>query len=191
MSGREGRIYLKTKLYKRIIIVAFLAVASLVTNWRIEACFRTAVFLNWGNTAGEWRSITKELDDIEGFRRKGLFDYNLVNPFELYAMEEYTFIDKEGNVTEEDLKQLVMPIVDKANRELDGNPTKIYVGHYTPHKLSREVFIFKTIGFFQNLHVHSDNNDSTNDSTNDNINNTRNTYWTIIVYKRARNPFWL
>ncbi len=170
---------MKTKLYKRIIIVVFLAVASLITSWCVEACFRTVVLLNWNNTASEWRSITRELDDIEGFRKEGLFDYNLVNPYELYAIKEYTVIDKDGNMTQQELEQLVMPVVNKANRELDGNPAMVYVGHGTPHKLKRVLFIYKPIMLFRKARAHN-HNSNTNDSR-----------WTVIVYKRARNPFLL
>ena len=183
---------MKTKFCKRLIVFVIVLISSLKTCWDVEFAFRTLVCLRWSKTSAQWHEISSSLDDINGLRGpEGLFDYNLINPFEMYAMRAYTVVDKDGTMTREQLEALVQPIADELNRELDGNPAQVFVGAYLPDHLRRVGMIFKPFNLWDDIKDFFKSDSEKQKFDMEKWENSTHRVWNVVIYKRARNPFLL
>lgn len=137
---------------------------------------RCVLLLSHDIVFGEWSDLMDELSkDKPQEPHPFPLDYYMHSLFEVYAVKQFYFDDETGSFTEEQVREIYQPLVDEANKRFDGTETKIYVGHENPYNITPKFFPAKLYYWIDKIFG----------------DNEPNTKWHIVVYKRARLPFWL
>ncbi len=142
----------------------------------IEFSIRLYLFSTWDEVFDDWIELVDEFEeDLPKERFPYPLEYYMHSVFEVYAVKQFRIIDDSGKYTEQMLYEQFQELVDSANRELDGNPTQIYIGRNPPDNITPKYFWAKPMNFISDLF-------SFDKKSGENV-------WHVIVYKRARGTF--
>ena len=161
----------KITKFKSPIHIVICVIALFLT---ISLSIRFLVFINQDKIFGEWSDFADTLsEELPKERHPFPHDYYMHTIFETYAVKQFRFYDETGTLDAKQIEKMFLPLVNAVNSEFDGNEAKIYIGHEDPYNITPKYFPAKLLYLF-----------SDKSSVNEN-------YWHVIVYKRARLPFWL
>lgn len=161
------------------LIIAVIAITFIYTV--ISLAIRGTLFVSWLFVFSDWYEYvnSEEIDIHQDDNRYYIppYNYRMVSIGEVYLVKVFIIYDDEGVYTEEEMRKLHQPLVDKINAKFGGNPAKLYVGHEVPYYADTTLLWIKPYNWWRKL---------TAEPQEESIDEK---FWCIAIYKRTKNPF--
>lgn len=160
-----------------VILWMFIVICSVIML--ISLTVRLFLFAFWEDIFPEWCELVDELNIHDGDRTvyQTPFEYHMVSLNEVYLLKTYRLYDETGKITEDELRERYQVMVDEANKRLEGNETKLYIGHEVPYFADTTLMWIKPINWIRSFFTPEKEIDEH--------------FWFVAIYKKARSPFYM